>query len=375
MLYNLCKEHRELAYREYGESVSWYEQKRQLVQLKKDHPMFQDVHSQVLQNVTERVDTAFQAFFDGRNDYPNWKSRSDYRSFTYPQEGGFRYQDGEVYLSKIGWVRAFHEDKPPWYDPDTCTPKTCTVREERFGDWWASITFDVPEENVVREPADPGLVGLDAGLTTLATLSDGTKITNPRHLKESQERLAKARRDLSRKERGSNNWHKQRQRVAKLERRAARKRQDHLHKVSRHLAESYTCVAVEGNLAGLTQSEDHAQAVHDAAWGTLFEFLEYKLDEHGGRLVRLEGENQAYSTKDCSECGYRNHDLSLEDRSWTCPDCGAMHDRDINAARNLEQRARTKLQDEGTDVPMDRGESTPLDTRGCKPTQGVGARE
>ncbi len=377
-LYNLCKEQRELAWTMFDQSITWYNQSRQLPGLKGDHPEFRTVHSQVLQNVAKRVHSAFEAFFEGRCGYPNWKSRADYRSFTYPQPGGehgyggFRYQDGRVYLSKIGWVRAFHEDKPHWYDEQACTPKICTVKEDRHGNWWAMIVFTVPEANLKREPALGGLVGLDAGLSHLATLSTGETITNPNHLKEAQTRLKRAQRDLSRKQKGSNNWHKQRKKLAKLHRSVRRKRRDHLHKVSRRLAQAHRVVAVEGNLAGLTEEGGLCQEVQDAAWGTLFEMLESKLAEHGGHLVRVD---QKDTSKTCHACEHVLDGMPLHARSWFCHGCVRIHDRDVNAARVIENRARKKLQQVDEAVPTGRGDSTPLDTRGCKPSAvEVGAR-
>lgn len=372
-LYNVAKEHREVIYRQYGESVSYRDQQNDLPNLKQRFPAYRNaVHSQVLQDVLRRVDTAFRAFFEGRNGYPNWKGRSDYRSFTYPQPGGkhgpggFRYQDGRVYLSKIGWVRAFHEDKPPWFDPEACTPKTCTVKEDRVGEWWASITFNVPEDNLQRETADGGVVGLDAGITHLATLSNGTKITNPEHLRNAHKRLAKAQRDLSRKQKGSNNWHKQRARVAKRHRDVRRKRMDSLHKVSRHLAQAYRVVAVEGDLAGLAEQGGLCGRIQDAAWGTLFRLLETKLQEHGGQLVTVDPRG---TTRTCHDCGHDHDSLSLEDREWRCPECGVHHDRDVNAARVIRQRALVKLQEDG-EVPTGCGERTPVDTGGYRDAIG-----
>jgi putative transposase len=372
----LCLEHRELLWKEYGESISKTEQQAQLVQFKQDHPRFQDPPAQVLQNVVKRLDRAFQNFFnpDTNHEYPRYKGRAAYRSMTYPQSrnsghGSFKYRDGEVYLSKLGWVRAFHEDKPPWLD-ENCKAKTCTVKEDRHGDWWALITFDVPEENLAKPQAEGGVMGVDAGLTELLTLSNGDTIPNPRHLEQSLQKLQREQRHLSRKEQGSNNWHKQREQVAKLHRTIKNQRRDYLHKVARYLAEEYQVVAVEDNLTGLTQGS-RAQSVHDAAWGTLFRFLEYKLEEHGGHLVRV---NAKHTTSDCHRCGHRSP-KPLSQREHDCPECGLTMGRDQNAAREIRQRGIKKLEVNDEPVPTGCGESTPLDTRGCKPTQGVGARE
>lgn len=369
-LYNLALEHRQRLYRFHDANISKTEQQKQLVQLKQDHPRFQEPSAQAVQHVLKRLDQAFENFFNPETDhaYPNFKGRAQYRSMTFPQNmdtgsGSFRYRDGEVYLSKVGWVRAFHEDKPPWYDED-CIPKTCTVKEDRHGDWWTFITFEVPDSNLAKTEADGDIVGVDAGIKDLLTLSDGTKVPNPRYLEVSEDRLKKAQRDLSRKEQGSNNWHEQREYLAKLYRKIARQREDYLHKVARWLAENYKVVAVEDNLAGLAE-DSHAKSVQDAGWGKLYRLLEYKLEEHGGRLVKVD---QRHTTSDCHRCGERTR-KPLWQREHDCPNCGLQIDRDQNAALEIRRRAIKQLEDNDEPVPAGRGESTPQDTRSCRATR------
>lgn len=372
-LYNLALEHRSRLWRFHDAGITKTEQQAQLVRLKEAFPEFRAAPAQVLQDVIKRLDRAFENFFEDRAAYPRFKGRASYRSMTFPQnrEGGrgcFECQDGQLYLTKVGWVRAFHEDKPAWLTDDAVA-KTCVVKEDRYGNWWAYVTFDVPEDAIKREDSTGPAVGVDLGLIHLATLSNGDTITNPRHVQEAEEKLAWEQRKLDRKQQGSNNYHRQREQVAKVHRDVARKRTDHLHKITRRLAREHSLIAVEDSLDGLREGE-RAKQVQDAGWGRFVRLLAYKCQEHGTWLVKV---NPAHTSQDCSECGNRVK-KSLWERRHECSECGACLDRDVNAARNILERGLAKLGEDDIQVPAGCGEQTPVDTRGRKPLVGVGAR-
>jgi putative transposase len=186
------------------------------------------------------------------------------------------------------------------------------------------------------EPLPPcdATVGIDAGITSLLTLSTGEKITNPRHERADRARLALAQRRLSRKAKGSANRAKARVRVARVHTRIADRRRDFLHKVTTRLVrENQTVVIEDLNVAGMLRNHSLARAISGAAWGDLRAMLEYKCDWYGRELVVID--RWYPSSKTCSVCGHGTAALPLNVREWHCPSCGTRHDRDINAARNI----------------------------------------
>ena len=190
------------------------------------------------------------------------------------------------------------------------------------------------EDTIAPAPAPNAAVGIDAGITSLVTLSTGEKIANPRHERRDRVRLVKARRELSRKAKGSANREKARRRVAKVHARIADRRRDFLHKLSTRLVrENQTVVIEDLTVRNLLKNGRLARAISDAAWTDLRMMLEYKCAWYGRELVVVD--RFFPSSKLCGNCGTVRGERPLNVREWTCDNCGTVHDRDVNAAKNI----------------------------------------
>jgi putative transposase len=287
-----------------------------------------EVSSVPLQQALRHLQAAFAAFFAKRARYPRFKSKKRSRASAEYTRSAFRWRDGQLTLAKMAeplpivWSRLL---------PDGAQPSTVTVSRDAAGRWHVAILVETAVET--HPPTDTA-VGVDAGLTALVTLSTGEKITNPRHERAHRRKLAKAQRALSRKEKGSNNRTRAKLRVARIHARIADRRRDHLHKLSTRLVRDNQTVVIE-DLAVRNMLANHhlARAISDATWSQLRTMLEYKTAWYGRHLIVI---NRWYpSSKLCSNCGHRVDRLPLDIRTWTCPGCAAVHDRDVNAARNI----------------------------------------
>jgi putative transposase len=218
--------------------------------------------------------------------------------------------------------------------PQEVKPTTVTVSRDSAGRWFVSLLC---EDASVRPlpPAPNSVVGVDAGITFLATLSTGEKVENPRFEKRDRGRLARAQRNLAHKEQGSKNREKARVKVARVHARIADRRQDHLHKLTTRLVrENQTVVIEDLSVRNMRGNHALARAISDAAWAELRAQLTYKCAWYGRELVVVD---RFYpSSKICSACGHQVPALPLTVREWVCAGCGAVHDRDLNAARNLQ---------------------------------------
>ncbi|MFD5204908.1 RNA-guided endonuclease InsQ/TnpB family protein [Streptomyces sp. NPDC058375] len=214
--------------------------------------------------------------------------------------------------------------------PEGASPSTVTVSQDAAGRWFVSMLCDdVP----APMPETLNAVGIDTGITCLVTLSTGEKVTNPRHERKDRARLAKARRNLAKKAKGSSNRAKARRKVAEVHARIADRRRDHLHKLTTRLVrENQTIVIEDLTVRNMVKNHSPARAISDAAWTTLRGMLEYKCAWYGRDLVAID--RWFPSSRLCSACGTLQGKMPLNVRTWTCA-CGATHDRDVNAAKNV----------------------------------------
>jgi len=339
ILYNNMLAERRDKYENDGKSPSYYEQKRGLVEAKKTNHYLQDVHSQVLQDVTLRMNRTFNTFFgrvrkkkegewSGKIGYPRFKGRNRYDSFTYPQYGnGCKIKNGKLCFSKIGSIRMVQ------HRPIEGTVKTCTIRRD-LDRWYACFSVEMPIMVVeTGHPKNP--VGVDVGLESLITLSTGEKIEPPKYLRKMQKRLRREQRRLSRKRRGSNNREKQRIRVAKVHRKVREQRTNFNHKLSHTLVNRFDPIAFEHlSIQNMLQNHHLAKSITDASWYQLQSFTSYKAAE-AGKSVRFA---ESYgTTTECSRCGFPVP-KNLSERMHVCPNCGLMKDRDWNSAINILNR-------------------------------------
>jgi putative transposase len=326
-LYNELLEQRKLAHEELDISLSKYQQLMFLPLLKEERPSLTQVHSQVLQNVVDRHDKAFQAFFrrcksGEKPGFPRFRGYHRYNSLCYPQSG-FSLVGKELKLSKIGPLRV------KMHRPVTGEIKTCTLRRNASGDWDVSFSCEV---NVEPLPLKQEAIGIDVGLGTFATLSNGEEIANPRFFRKSAKTLAKAQRKLSVLKKGTSERRKQGKVVAKVHEKISNQRKDFCHKASKKIIEQYQFICVEDlDIKKMIERSNLAKSITDASWNQFRQFLTYKAAEAGRKLGLV---NPAYTTQDCSRCHHREA-KALSVREHCCSQCGYRASRDLNAAENI----------------------------------------
>jgi putative transposase len=287
-----------------------------------------EVSNVALQQGLQHLQQAYVNFWGKRSKYPHFKSKHKSRASATFTTSGFRYRDGRVTLAKMAGPLDIRWSRPL---PQGAEPSTVTVSRDAAQRWHISILAESPVEAL---PAATAAVGIDAGITSLLTLSTGEKVANPRHERRDRLRLARAQRNLARKVKGSANRQKARVKVARVHARIADRRRDHLHKLStRIIRESQAVIIEDLPVRNMVRNHCLARAISDASWSEFRRMLEYKADWHGRTVVAVD---RFYpSSKTCSACGAITAKMPLSVRDWTCAACGAAHDRDINAARNI----------------------------------------
>lgn len=305
------------------EWINYYEQKRELTATKT--PEQKEVYSQVLQDVIKRVDRSFKNFYNGFG-YPRFQGRNRYNSFTYPQSG-FELEDGKLNLSKIGNLKVIlHREIEGKI-------KTCTIKKD-IDQWYVSFSCEI-ETPII--PVDIKTeTGIDAGLSSLITMSNGKQIEPPEFLRESEKKLTQEQKRLSRKKKRSQNRNKQRIIVAKVHRKIRNQRTDFAHKTSRKLVDSFDRIVFEDlQIKNMMQNHHLAKSISDAGWNQLMILTKSKA-ECAGKVVELV--NARNTSQNCSGCG-NSVPKNLSERVHSCPFCGIELDRDHNAAINILKRS------------------------------------
>ncbi len=357
-------------YKETGKGLGRSALNALLPDLKKaeDTAWLADCYSQVLQATTLNLTTAYKNFFEGRAGFPRFKSKHGNQSIQYPQN--VKIVDGDVNASaslsidpersrgvklpgNIGVVKA------KIHRPIEGKIKTVTVSKTPSGKYFASILTEVEGEK--PSSTDGKIYGVDLGLKHFAVVSDGEKVSkydNPKHIAKHEKNLKRKQQKLARKQKGSNSRNKYRQVVAKVYERVSNSRQDFLHKLSYKLVSDSQAVIVENlHVKGMVRNHNLAKAISDCGWGMFTNFLAYKLEHKGGKLVEVD--RWFPSSKLCSNCLYQVSEMPLDVREWACPHCGTHHDRDANAAKNIRAEGIRMLKAEGSAVSAVGGEVRP----------------
>ncbi|MGL5871786.1 MAG: RNA-guided endonuclease InsQ/TnpB family protein [Xenococcaceae cyanobacterium] len=236
--------------------------------------------------------------------------------------------------TKLWLAKCFEPLNIVWsrYFPHTCAPSTITVKLDPSGRWF--VSFLVVDPTVKPLPPTIKNIGLDAGVTSLVTTSDGEKVTNPKHFNNKYRKLRAAQKTLSRRQKGSKNREKARVVVARIQARIKDSRKDFLHKLTTRLIRENQVIAVEDlAVRNMVKNRSLARSISDAGWGELVRQLEYKCQWYDRSLVKID--RFFPSSKRCGNCGFKIDKLPLSVREWECPSCGTTHDRDINAAHNI----------------------------------------
>jgi putative transposase len=329
LVYNKALAARTEAWYERQERVDYVLTSSMLTGWKKqeDLDFLNDVSCVPLQQGLRHLQKAFGNFWAGRTNYPNFKKKHHGGSAEFTKSA-FKWKDGQLFLAKcseplpIVWSREL---------PDGCSPSTVTVKLSASGQWHVSLLVDTDIEEL---PRISKTIGLDVGITSLIATSDGDKITNPKPFKRLKKKLKRAQKSLSRKQKGSRNRQKARLKVARVHRRISDSRKDFLHKLTTQLVrENQTIVVEDLAIKNMVKNHKLASSISDASWGELVRQLDYKCRWYGRELIKID--RWFPSSKRCGSCGHIVEKMPLNIREWECPSCGANHDRDINASKNI----------------------------------------
>ena len=333
-IFNHFLAQRQEQYRENGKAPTRFQQDKQLTALKQEFPWLKEADSTSLQSSLQDLDTAYQNFFrrvkrGEKSGYPRFKSKHSHRQSYKSKCVGtnIKVLDNAVQLPKLGKVKCRISKAVKG------RILSATISRNPSGKYFVSVCCtDVKIEQL---PTTGAVTGLDMGIKSFAVDADGNEYANHKYLAKSEKKLARLQRQLSRKTKGSNRREKARIKVARLHEHISNQRKDQLHKLSTELLRKYDIICIE-NLSPKNMVKNHAlaKAVSDASWGEFRRQLEYKAEWYGKKIVVID---RFYpSSQLCSACGTQwsgTKDLSV--REWTCPNCGTVHDRDCNAAKNI----------------------------------------
>ena len=305
---------------------------------KKDYPFLKEVDSLALANVQLNLEEAFRKYRteDGIG-HPRYKSKHHSRKSytTNLVNNNIRIEGKKIRLPKLGLVRI----KVHRNIPGSWKLKSVTVSKDPSGKYYASLLYEAPESENQAEGADRDkkYLGIDYAMDGLAVMSDGTRADYPKFYRQAEEKLAREQRKLSRCEKGSHNYCRQKRRVAKVHEKIRNQRRDYLHKLSRTLADEYDVIGVEDiDMKAMSKSLHFGKSVMDNGYGMLRTMLAYKLEEQGRELIKVD--KHFPSSKRCSCCGRIKAELALSERIYIC-ECGNVMDRDVNAAINIRMEA------------------------------------
>lgn len=335
-IYNYGLEQKIKSYSETKKSVSRFTIQADLPKMKKveSTKWLSEVNSLSLQAALLNLDMAFTRFFKEKKGFPKFKSKHDNRqSFQIPQNTEVDYDAKRVYLPK------FKEGIKCRFDRQFSGKiKTSTVSRTPTGKYFISILVETEDTIPNKAPIDENkAVGVDLGIKTFATLSDGTEIQNPKYLKKALKKLKRLQRSVSRKKKGSNSRKDAVKLLARQYEKVTDRRKDFLHKTTKYLIDHYNTICLETLFASnMVKNPRLAQALSDISIGTFNSYMDYKAEWYGKNIIRI-GRFEP-SSKMCS-CGHIHSGLKLSDRVWTCPACGSVNQRDLLAAQNVKKFA------------------------------------
>jgi putative transposase len=324
---NTLKWRTDLYYKE-GVKVKNSEIGKRLVPLKEEFPWLKEVSNVALQQVLRNQESAFLNFWAGRAKYPTFKKKHSKQAIRLTKSG-FRFKAGKLYIAKseepldIRWTRKLPSEV-----------SSISISKDAAGRYFVSMLCEFEPEKL---DVSPKTIGIDLGLNHLYIDSEGHKQKNPKYTKKYEHKLAYLQRQLSKKKKGSSNRNKARHKVAKLHAKIADCRRDATHKATRALINENQVICVEDlAVKNMVKNPKLAKHISDANWGEFLRQLEYKADWAGRQIVKID--RWFPSSKRCStpNCGHIMDSLALDIRSWECPSCNTLHDRDVNAAKNIK---------------------------------------
>lgn len=328
-VYNWALRQRTDAYFQRGERWYYAHMSNALTAIKKqdEYAWLNEVSSVPTQQALRHLDKGMLNFFEGRAKYPTRKKKSHEQSAEYTTSA-FKWDKGTLTLAKqkdplnMVWSRPLPKD---------AKPTTVTVTKDGANRYFVSLLV---EEDIQPLPVLNKMIGLDLGMKSMVITSDGQTYGNPKFFAQDEKKIAQAERRKARKKKGSKNRHKARLKVARLHKKVADRRRDYQHKLSTRIIHENQVVCVESlQVKNMLKNHKLAKAIQDVGWSEFVRQLDYKAAWYGRTFVKID---KFYpSSKRCFDCGHVLDSLSLAVRVWTCPECGIVHDRDINAAKNI----------------------------------------
>ena len=324
--------------------IKHYEQHKETLYItpakfKDDYPFLKDADSLALSNAKLNLEKAFNKFFDKKTGYPKFKSKhkcrwsyttNNLRNKKNPEKDSIRFDGSRIKLPKVGYVKIVEHRQHEG------VIKSVVVSKERSGEYYASVLCEVEQPEPL--PVTDKVVGIDLGLHDIIVCSDGERVSSPKHFLKSEQKLAKIQRAFSRTQKDSKGHEKARLKVARCHQKIKNQRNDFLQKLSTKLIRENQVICLEDlSVKGMERNKKLAKSVTDASFSKFVSMLEYKAEWYGRKVVKID---RFYpSTQICSGCGYKNESIKglrgLKVREWICPECGEVHDRDLNASRNI----------------------------------------
>ena len=328
-VYNWALRQRTDAYYQHGERLYYEGTAQRLVLLKKQEETLwlNEVSSVPLQQALRHLDKAFRNFFEGRAEYPTFKKKRNQQSATYASNA-FTWNERTLTLAKMDTPLDITWHRPL---PNGCKPSSVTITKDEADRYFVSILV---EEDIKPLEVTPKMIGLDLGLKSMVITSDGHTYGNPKFFVKDAKKLGKAQRRHAKRKKGSKNRAKARLKVARIHKKIADRRRDYQHKLSTQTIRENQIVCVESlQVKHMVKNHSLAKAISDVGWSEFVRQLEYKAAWYGRTVVKID--KWYPSSKRCFDCGHILDALPLDVRSWACPECGGIHDRDINAAKNI----------------------------------------
>jgi putative transposase len=326
-IYNYFLAKKQEHYEKHKKTLSYTECSRMLAELKKTKEWLKEISSVALQQSLRHLEVAFERFFQKKGAFPKFKKKIYEQKATF-MRNAFTFKEGELWLAKctaplkIRWSRRFQGE-----------PSSITVTLDQRGRYYISFLV---EEVIQPLSAVQKTVGLDLGLINCVTTSNGEKIKPGHFLQKQLKRLRRRQKAFSRKIKGSINFHKARKAIGRLCGKIQESRTDYLHKVSTQLVNENQVICIEDlAVKNMIKNKHLSRSIADAGWGRLVQFLKYKSDWYGRKLVQI---GRFFpSSKQCCHCKAIHHELKLSERLWRCVHCHREHDRDVAAAINIEE--------------------------------------
>ena len=323
-IYNYFLNQRDTQFKETGKSDSYYAQTKALKLMKgqEEFKWLKEINSQTCQQALQCLDAAYLKFFRKETAFPRFKKKKNYQSFCVPQH--FKILEKGIIIPKLK-----SQIKCKFYREIIGEVKSLTISKTLTGKYFVSIL--VEQENEYKQTSE-GKIGIDLGIKDFVTLSDGTKYSFS--VSKKTKKLKKLQHYYSKKQKGSKRKEKLRLRIAKFNEKIANSRRDFQHKLSTKLTNEYQTICLETlRVKNMMKNHKLARAIGEASWYSFVNMLQYKGKWKGCDIIQID---QFYpSSKTCSRCNWKKENLKLSERSWICPKCGTIHDRDINAAKNI----------------------------------------